>query len=167
MLRVTKARDRRMRYSSDTSPSLVSVSESFDVGKRTLFLPVCSMTTPWFGSCDARPEPAVDGFTLWAVVPAYFLCRQHSSVDDGAIKVVSLGRGRAGTHPLWSCWCSRWDFLCRAWGQLAWFSKAVRGHLTRQSLATSLRGTDRQAGIPRRGFSKLLTLICSTLKMRR
>jgi non-ribosomal peptide synthetase-like protein len=27
-----------------------------------------------------------------------------------------LGRVRPGTHALWSCWCSRWDFLYVAWG---------------------------------------------------
>jgi non-ribosomal peptide synthetase-like protein len=26
-----------------------------------------------------------------------------------------LGRVRPGTHPLWSCWCSRWDFVYVAW----------------------------------------------------
>jgi non-ribosomal peptide synthetase-like protein len=30
-----------------------------------------------------------------------------------------LGRVRPGIHPLWSCWCSRWDFLYVAWGFLA------------------------------------------------
>jgi non-ribosomal peptide synthetase-like protein len=32
------------------------------------------------------------------------------------LKWVLLGRVRPGTHPLWSCWCSRWDFLYVAWG---------------------------------------------------
>lgn len=30
-----------------------------------------------------------------------------------------LGRVRPGTHPLWSCWTSRWDFLYAAWAFLA------------------------------------------------
>ncbi len=30
-----------------------------------------------------------------------------------------LGRVEPGIHPLWSCWCSRWDFLYVAWGFLA------------------------------------------------
>ena len=30
-----------------------------------------------------------------------------------------LGRVRPSTHPLWSCWCSRWDFLYVAWGMYA------------------------------------------------
>jgi non-ribosomal peptide synthetase-like protein len=32
---------------------------------------------------------------------------------------VLLGRVRPGTHPLWSCWCSRWDFLYVAWTEWA------------------------------------------------
>ncbi|MGE3512130.1 MAG: amino acid adenylation protein, partial [Vicinamibacterales bacterium] len=30
-------------------------------------------------------------------------------------KWVLLGRVRPGRHPLWSCWCSRWDFLYVLW----------------------------------------------------
>jgi non-ribosomal peptide synthetase-like protein len=33
-----------------------------------------------------------------------------------ALKWFLLGRVRPGVHPLWSCWCSRWDFLYVAWG---------------------------------------------------
>ncbi len=36
-----------------------------------------------------------------------------------AMKWLLLGRVRPGTHPLWSCWCSRWDFLYVAWGMWA------------------------------------------------
>lgn len=32
-----------------------------------------------------------------------------------ALKWGLLGRVRPGIHPLWSCWCSRWDFLYVAW----------------------------------------------------
>ena len=46
-----------------------------------------------------------------------------------ALKWVLLGRVRPGQHPLWSCWCSRWDFLYVAWALY-----------TRRSLST-LEGT--------------------------
>ena len=36
-----------------------------------------------------------------------------------AMKWALLGRVRPGQHALWSCWCSRWDFLYVAWGQHA------------------------------------------------
>lgn len=32
------------------------------------------------------------------------------------LKWLLLGRVRAGEHPLWSCWCSRWDFHYVVWG---------------------------------------------------
>ncbi len=32
------------------------------------------------------------------------------------LKWFLLGRVHPGTHALWSCWCSRWDFLYVAWG---------------------------------------------------
>src|SRR5262245_10129621 len=35
------------------------------------------------------------------------------------VKWLLLGRVRPGTHGLWSCWCSRWDFLYVAWDVLA------------------------------------------------
>ncbi len=35
------------------------------------------------------------------------------------MKWVLLGRVRPGQHVLWSCWCSRWDFLFVAWGLYA------------------------------------------------
>ena len=36
-----------------------------------------------------------------------------------ALKWLLLGRVKPGVHPLWSCWCSRWDFHYVAWGYLA------------------------------------------------
>jgi non-ribosomal peptide synthetase-like protein len=35
------------------------------------------------------------------------------------LKWILLGRVHPGKHPLWSCWCSRWDFLYVAWGVCA------------------------------------------------
>jgi len=36
-----------------------------------------------------------------------------------ALKWFLLGRVKPGNHPLWSCWCSRWDFLYVAWAVYA------------------------------------------------
>lgn len=36
-----------------------------------------------------------------------------------ALKWLLLGRVQPGQHPLWSCWCSRWDFFYVAWNQWA------------------------------------------------
>jgi non-ribosomal peptide synthetase-like protein len=35
------------------------------------------------------------------------------------LKWLLLGRVSPGEHPLWSCWCSRWDFLYVVWARLA------------------------------------------------
>ena len=62
-----------------------------------------------------------------------------------AMKWVLLGRVRPGVHPLWSCWCSRWDFLYVAWGMygraglstlegtplLSWYLRAMGVHIGR------------------------------------
>jgi non-ribosomal peptide synthetase-like protein len=36
-----------------------------------------------------------------------------------ALKWALIWRVRPGQHPLWSCWCSRWDFLYVAWNRYA------------------------------------------------
>lgn len=47
---------------------------------------------------------------LWTFAAAATLCGVVLALKWGL-----LGRVRPGTHPLWSCWCSRWDFLYVAW----------------------------------------------------
>jgi non-ribosomal peptide synthetase-like protein len=63
-----------------------------------------------------------------------------------ALKWGLLGRVRPGIHPLWSCWCSRWDFLYVAWGfyagralsilegtlLLAWYLRAMGAQIGRR-----------------------------------
>lgn len=45
-----------------------------------------------------------------------------------ATKWLLLGRVRPGTHPLWSCWNSRWDFFCIVWNvYVAEFSALLQG----------------------------------------
>lgn len=39
------------------------------------------------------------------------------------LKWLLLGRVRPGVHPLWSCWCSRWDYLYVLWS--AWALPAL------------------------------------------
>ncbi len=57
------------------------------------------------------------------------------------LKWLLLGRAKQGTHPLWSCWCSRWDFLYVAWGVYA------RGTLTALEGTPLLTGYLRAMGL--------------------
>jgi non-ribosomal peptide synthetase-like protein len=54
------------------------------------------------------------GAPLVSLVSAGLLCMVALM-----LKWLLLGRVRPGIHPLWSCWCSRWDFLYVAWGLIA------------------------------------------------
>jgi len=57
---------------------------------------------------------------LVLVVPAVtFVASAFLCLFILALKWILLGRVRPGQHALWSCWCSRWDFLYVAWGQYA------------------------------------------------
>ena len=41
------------------------------------------------------------------------------------LKWCLLGRMKESQHPLWSCWCSRWDFVYVAWGQWGRFGLSL------------------------------------------
>ncbi len=49
-----------------------------------------------------------------ALVPLVALC-----LTVLALKWLLIGRVRPGQHALWSCWCSRWDFVYVAWAKYA------------------------------------------------
>ncbi|MEM7260993.1 MAG: amino acid adenylation protein, partial [Planctomycetota bacterium] len=65
-----------------------------------------------------------------------------------ALKWFLLGRVAPGQHALWSCWCSRWDFLYVAWGAwargalsafegtllLPWYLRAMGARIGRRTL---------------------------------
>jgi len=83
------------------------------------FVPV--MTIPAWFALVAAAQSRVSGAALTIVVVPLvnlatiaFLCLLVL-----AMKWFLLGRVRPGVHPLWSCWCSRWDFLYVAWGVYA------------------------------------------------
>jgi len=61
---------------------------------------------------SASPVVLTASFMSAAVIAAFCLVVV-------ALKWLLLGRVRPGTHPLWSCWCSRWDFLYVAWSVYA------------------------------------------------
>jgi non-ribosomal peptide synthetase-like protein len=49
-----------------------------------------------------------------ALVPLVTLCATVL-----ALKWLLIGRVKPGQHALWSCWCSRWDFVYVAWAKYA------------------------------------------------
>lgn len=60
------------------------------------------------------------------------------------VKWTLLGRVRPGQHPLWSCWCSRWDFMYMVWARLAYgFTSRLEGTLV---LAWYLRAMGMRIG---------------------
>jgi acetyltransferase-like isoleucine patch superfamily enzyme len=68
-----------------------------------------------------------DSIRTWALadaegVPLASAAAWFSLVKFGVVaKWVLLGRVRPGQHGLWSCWCSRWDYLYVLW----WFSARI------------------------------------------
>ncbi|MCA9284053.1 MAG: amino acid adenylation domain-containing protein [Phycisphaerales bacterium] len=74
----------------------------------------------WYRAIDAVPATVDWSIRLLVVVPAATVAAIGSLVALVVVlKWLLLGRVRPGQHALWSCWCSRWDFLYVAWRFLA------------------------------------------------
>jgi non-ribosomal peptide synthetase-like protein len=59
-------------------------------------------------------------FVALLVMPALVATGATVLAAIGVVgKWALLGRVKPGQHALWSCWCSRWDFLYVVWGRLA------------------------------------------------
>ena len=76
----------------------------------------------------ALPLPVAALAMVWTALAGHeWYTVMAATVATGALAVALLlllkwsllGRVRPGKHPLWSCWCSRWDFLYVAWGMIA------------------------------------------------
>lgn len=82
-------------------------------------VPLLALTF-WFklvGNAEAIFSPPV---FLFVAVPALtFGFAASLCLLILAMKWGLLWRVRPGIHPLWSCWCSRWDFLYVAWAVYA------------------------------------------------
>jgi non-ribosomal peptide synthetase-like protein len=86
-------------------------------------LPV-ALAILWFAVLDRAAGALSLAALLLVVVPALELALLVlPPLLTIALKWLLLGRVRPGTHPLWSCWVSRWDFLFVAWD--FWASAAV------------------------------------------
>jgi non-ribosomal peptide synthetase-like protein len=71
----------------------------------------------WYACLAAAAVKTSLPVLLLVVAPLVTFAAQASlCLAVVALKWILLGRVRPGQHPLWSCWCSRWDFLYVAWG---------------------------------------------------
>lgn len=61
---------------------------------------------------DTSAEPVA---SILSVACATFAVAAAAAFGVLLSKWLLLGRVRAGQHPLWSCWCSRWDFHYVMW----------------------------------------------------
>lgn len=78
------------------------------------------MFVAWAGAIAALLRHVVQESAMPLVVPIVTLTAALGLCAIVLIcKWVLLGRVAPGEHPLWSCWCSRWDFLYVVWAQLA------------------------------------------------
>lgn len=86
----------------------------------TLPLVPLFLVIAWFAVLEAaQPEVSLP-VLVFAVVPALDLGFLLGLCLFGlGLKWFLLGRVKPGTHALWSCWCSRWDFNYIAWHYLA------------------------------------------------
>ncbi|WP_353205489.1 amino acid adenylation domain-containing protein [Sphingomonas sp.] len=78
------------------------------------------LTIAWFAGVSvlrqhlSGPAFFLLGLPLVTFAAAAALCAAVLGVKWGL-----LGRVKPGQHPLWSCWCSRWDFFYVVWGKYA------------------------------------------------
>jgi non-ribosomal peptide synthetase-like protein len=70
----------------------------------------------WYAAAEALVASDGSAFALLVVQPALLLASSAAlSLAVLALKWLLLARVKPGRHALWSCWCSRWDFLYVAW----------------------------------------------------
>ncbi|WP_179506329.1 MULTISPECIES: non-ribosomal peptide synthetase [unclassified Sphingomonas] len=77
----------------------------------------------WFAAIGAAAAHGAGvGLMAWVVVPAATLGTMVAlCLVVMALKWGLIGRVKPGQHALWSCWCSRWDFVYVAWARYANF----------------------------------------------
>ncbi len=74
----------------------------------------------WFRTMEvAQANSSVLVFRLVALPIGVLAALVTLALSIVLMKWLLLGRVKPGVHALWSCWCSRWDFLYVAWGMWA------------------------------------------------
>jgi non-ribosomal peptide synthetase-like protein len=78
------------------------------------------LTALWYAALAAGARSAGPWtFALLVIPGAALLPLAGLCAVVLALKWLLIGRVRPGQHALWSCWCSRWDFLFVAWAKYA------------------------------------------------
>lgn len=110
--------DRKVTH--DPSPIRFANRIFWEALRFTLPVPPLLLTALWYGMVAAgerNASPAAFAFLVLpaaTLLPVAILC-----LGVLLLKWVLIGRVKPGQHPLWSCWCSRWDFLFVAWARFA------------------------------------------------
>jgi len=107
--------DRSMTH--DPSAVRWLVRATWEFARFLLPLPPVFAALWWFSLIGPRYLTGGSIWPQWGViiiVTSSFAIAFAAAIV--ALKWVLLGRVKPGQHPLWSGWCSRWDFLYVAWG---------------------------------------------------
>jgi non-ribosomal peptide synthetase-like protein len=88
----------------------------WEAGRSLLPLGTALVLFGWLSALAVVDDRMPSVLLLWGVMPL-------ASIGTGvafcalvlALKWGLLWRVKPGVHPLWSCWCSRWDFFYVAW----------------------------------------------------
>jgi non-ribosomal peptide synthetase-like protein len=92
---------------------------SWELLRFALPLPIAALALGWAALAEAPAWRALGGHgALLGVMAATIAAGAAAVLFLVASKWLLIGRVRPGTHPLWSCWCSRWDFLFVAWSMI-------------------------------------------------
>ena len=110
--------DRRLTH--DPSAIRIVSRASWELLRFTLPVVPLLLTVAWYailagGGRSAGPWT----FALLVIPAATFLPLAALCLTVLALKWLLIGRVKPGQHPLWSCWCSRWDFVYVAWAKYA------------------------------------------------
>lgn len=92
----------------------------WEAGRFLLPVPPVLLTALWFqwlGDAAERLSAPVLAFIAIPLITLMPLAVLAGLVL--ALKWLLIGRVKPGQHPLWSCWCSRWDYVYVAWARYA------------------------------------------------
>ncbi len=110
--------DRRLTH----EPNLLRYANrvTWELLRFALPVPPAALLSAWFSLMLFAQGALAGSAWLWLAVPLIHL----SIITASALMVIALkwallGRVRPGVHALWSCWASRWDFVCLAWSLYA------------------------------------------------